>query len=515
MANPTYNYTVTHTNVPNLTTLYWRILDGVNGDKATDFPARDTGTVTADGSTSTTIQLEVEEQTGTEGTRSYTLEVSLSATYTNAQTLAFDVVDGGQSFSWDDGASFTITETQASRDFDFTVTGAPTSGTVYWNITTDALGTTQVGAGQFSAVNSGGTGVAYSSGTGTVAIDATADGTTEGDITYYLQLRTGSDTGTIVDTLNLTVTDDSQAGAPTYTIQGSDPLTVSEVAAAQTITVNTTNVTNGTVLYWNITTDAPGTTQASTDWAAYNSGGTGFTINSNTGTFDIDALADTTTEGAETYYLHVRTGSDTGTSVDSIQLDITDDSQTPAGNTFQFDPNLVSHTSSGASSVTGDTVNSNVTFGRDGTLTILGTSLFGTLTETITPAVGSDNWTDGSGANFGDNYQLFVQVRTAAGGAFTGTDGDGNDAYSMSGTTAANSWTQDGLGTGWMQMNGDLTINCRQVRGGGSPGTQTNVDGGGNGADITIQIKEYAGSLGTGTTVLTKLYENVVSATTS
>jgi hypothetical protein len=158
---------------------------------------------------------------------------------------------------------------------------------------------------------------------------------TEGTRNFTLEAAdNASFTGKV--TLDFQVEDGNAAASPTYVIQGSDPLTVSEVASAQTITVNTTNVTDGTTLYWNITTDAPGSTQASTDWAAYNSGGTGFTINSNTGSFSIDALADTTTETAETYYLQVRTGSDTGTSVDSIQLDITDDSQSAPSESPQW-----------------------------------------------------------------------------------------------------------------------------------------------------------------------------------
>jgi len=158
--------------------------------------------------------------------------------------------------------------------------------------------------------------------------DLAVDNENPEDFIVTIAANDSNATATGGPSATLEVNDTSIPLTPTYAIQGSNPLTVSEVASAQTITVNTTNVTDGTTLYWNITTDAPGSTQASTDWAAYNSGGTGFTINSNTGSFSIDALADTTTETAETYYLQVRTGSDTGSIQDSIQLDITDDSVT-------------------------------------------------------------------------------------------------------------------------------------------------------------------------------------------
>lgn len=369
----------------------------LSGADLSDFVAT-SGFVNADGSNSTLITLQVNESSGTDGDRPFVLNVSFDGTPLTSPdaTLSITLTDGvafGASF--DDGASISINETDAARNVDFTTTGTA-SGTLYWNITTDLAGTTPATTADWAAINSGGSGVPFSSFAGTISINANSDASTEGNETFYLQLREGSDTGSILDTLTITVVDDS-----------------------------------------------------------------------------------------------------TGVST-----------------TFAFDPNLVSHTAT-ANQVSGDQVNSNVTFNRDGSLTIAGSSLFGSLTETITPAVGSGNWSSGSGATFGDNYQLFVEVEDALGATFTKTDGDGNDAYSMSGTTAASSWTQDGLGTGWMQMNGDLNINCRQVRGGGNPGIQTNEDGSGNGAFVIVTIKEYSGVLGTGTTVLTKTFEHVVSATTS
>lgn len=168
-----------------------------------------------------------------------------------------------------------------------------------------------------------------------IPIDVVDDVAVTGDLEFRGVI--GTTGGVARDTTGDLTIVENDVPAPTYTIQGSDPLTVSEVAAAQTITVNTTNVSDGTFLFWNITTDAPGTTEATTDWQAYNSAGLGFEINSNTGNFTIDATADAFTDGStETFYLHVRTGSDAGTSVDSIELQVTDDSQTPAGPTYEI-----------------------------------------------------------------------------------------------------------------------------------------------------------------------------------
>ena len=66
-------------------------------------------------------------------------------------------------------------------------------------------------------------------------------------------------------------------------------------------TVTTTNVSNGTTLYWTVTNAGDfGTSSGS------------FTVNSNSGTFSVTPTADTTTEGAETFTASVRTGSTSG-----------------------------------------------------------------------------------------------------------------------------------------------------------------------------------------------------------
>ena len=254
-----YDYQVNSTNYNTATTTFhFRVVSrgagggGTTGVVVDDFDTA-SGTKTCDGNI-TTITIGVKEQTGTEGTRNFTLEVADNAGFTGKVTKDIQVTDGGQIFAWDDGASFTITETASSRNFDFTVTGNPTSGTVYWNITTDQAGTTQAGAGQFSAVNSGGTGVSYTSGAGTVPVDATADATTEGDITYYLQLRTGSDTGTIVDTLDLTVTDDSTTpvSGSYLTLVASPTSLVEASGTAAAFTLTSSGITNGTTVGFTI-----------------------------------------------------------------------------------------------------------------------------------------------------------------------------------------------------------------------------------------------------------------------
>lgn len=98
-------------------------------------------------------------------------------------------------------------------------------------------------------------------------------------------------------------------------------LTVDETVNT-TITFNTVGAANGTVLYWTI---ANGTT-SNTDWSAMSGS---FTINSNTGSFAIKGTTDATTEGDETFFLEIRTGSTTGPIKLTVNGTLVDSSVTP------------------------------------------------------------------------------------------------------------------------------------------------------------------------------------------
>ena len=116
----------------------------------------------------------------------------------------------------------------------------------------------------------------------------------------------------------------SGASAPTYILSGSS--TITESGSANTYTVDTTNVSDTTLLYWSINGDTSDFTETSGD----------ITITSNTGTFDITAIADTTTEGNEPYTISLHTDSATGLIVDSLSIVVSDTSTTPATPTFSL-----------------------------------------------------------------------------------------------------------------------------------------------------------------------------------
>ena len=101
-----------------------------------------------------------------------------------------------------------------------------------------------------------------------------------------------------------------QSLPPTYSITG-DPTSADE-GVTVTFTVTTTNVSNGTVLYWKIAPEPGNTQPVSADFVGGSLEGT-VTINSNTGSFGIQISADQLTEGEEVFIVQLRSGSQSGT----------------------------------------------------------------------------------------------------------------------------------------------------------------------------------------------------------
>ena len=90
--------------------------------------------------------------------------------------------------------------------------------------------------------------------------------------------------------------------------------------------ITTTNVANGTTLYYTVTGSVTGA-----DFASGSLPSGSFTINSDAGTVSFDLQADTLTEGSENYALQVRTGSISGTIVaTSNTVTINDTSTSPS-----------------------------------------------------------------------------------------------------------------------------------------------------------------------------------------
>lgn len=125
-------------------------------------------------------------------------------------------------------------------------------------------------------------------GVGSVTKTVTADTTTEGAETFAFRLHTGRSGGPQVATTPTITINDTSTSPPTYDI--SAPTSVNEGATVNA-TVTTTDVPDGTVLYWS--------TEGDVDAADFVDGQlTGsVTINSNSGTIPRAITADLLTEG--------------------------------------------------------------------------------------------------------------------------------------------------------------------------------------------------------------------------
>ena len=148
-----------------------------------------------------------------------------------------------------------------------------------------------------------------------------------------IELRTDSPTGTLVATWTRNIIETSAPPTPTYDITTNTTL-INE-GDSVTFTIATTNVTDGTVLYWkNI-----GNTNAADFNDSTNSGT--ITINNGISTITKTLRNDLITEGPETIVIEIRSGSSTGTIVKtSPTVTVIDSSQMPK--TYNIVPNKTS-----------------------------------------------------------------------------------------------------------------------------------------------------------------------------
>lgn len=313
----TFTGTVTTSNVVAGTVLYLAVLDGGTANAA-DFTGLPTTVTIANkiGTFSATVALdgisELAEsaQIGLYTDAAYTdlvassglLLISKSGGEVGVSGYAVSIIPATVA----EGASFTAT---------VTTTNVP-NGTVL-----------QLTANPFdsaSAVDLVGSpwNVTINSNTGTVTIPTAVDGTSENTETLRLLLKSTATGETILATSNSVNIVDITA-PPTYEL-GMSHLIITE-GTSFTITVHTTNVANGTVLY--VTQDMSQSGNAADITGIPRT----VTINNNTGTATGTVVADNLTEGAETTRFLLRTGNFTGPVVaTSTPLLINDTSVTPA-----------------------------------------------------------------------------------------------------------------------------------------------------------------------------------------
>ena len=183
--------------------------------------------------------------------------------------------------------------------------------------------------------------------------------------TYYYYCTThNSMTGDIVV---------SASNTPTYSVTAQGGATSVNEGSTLTFDVATSNVTDGTTLYWSVSNAGDFATSTGS-----------FNITSNAGTIDIIPTSDATTEGAETFTVSVRTGSVSGTVVaTSNAITINDTSQTPGP----------SYNIATAGNVTSIDEGSSLTFNVTTTNVADATTLYYTLTNAGDFATSSGSFT--------------------------------------------------------------------------------------------------------------------------
>jgi hypothetical protein len=207
--------------------------------------------------------------------------------------------------------TYTITPVADNVDegssLEFTIGGTNiTNGTYYWTV--DGNGPFDGENGSFEIANN----------LGSITVTPTANQNTDGEKTFTLSIRSVDIYGTILATSeSITINDTSLTPTPTYTLTPAAN-NVNE-GSSLTITVGGTNITNGTY-YWTIETGAgefdPNTGEVS--------------VTDNSGTFSVTPTADVTTEGSETFTVALRSGSVSGSILETSEsITINDTSLAP------------------------------------------------------------------------------------------------------------------------------------------------------------------------------------------
>jgi len=236
----------------------------------------------------------------------------------------------------------------------------------------------------------------------------------------------------------------------TYTITPASS-SVNE-GSALTFNVGGTNITNGTY-YWSInnTTTAAGDFSASTG---------SFTITNNVGSFTVTAVADATTEGAQTFTVSLRTGSVSGTIVATSSTVTINDTSTapPVGQAAYTTAGTFSWTApAGVTSV------SVVAVGPGG-------KGYGIAMPNAGGGGGGLGWTNNIAVTPGNSYTVVV-----------GAAGSGTHSYFISTATVRGGAGGDGTATT-----------------GGAGGTYTGTGGGNGGAGGTSTAGSASGGGGAG-----------------
>ena len=319
----TFTSTVTTTNVAQGTTIYWSAM-GANIDN-NDYSSGSmtgSGTVGFDG----TFQFShtLANDVTTEGTETIAVKIFTNAGYTQqvGSTVNVTVNDTSATSTYNVSTDVSqVSEGAGQITLTCTTTNVTAGTTLYWNISGNNITSADIVGGVMqSSFN------INSQGNAMWGINFTSDATLEGDETATVKVFTDSARTIEVASTQFEIID-SSIPAPTYQVLPNP--TQGNEGTSFTTTISTTNVPDGTVLYWSLEdSDGTNTYITSDDFSSGALTGSG-TISSSSMSFSHTLANDLTTESLESIWIRLYGDSARLSQLAYGNFEIADTSQSP------------------------------------------------------------------------------------------------------------------------------------------------------------------------------------------
>ena len=277
----TVTFTITTTNVPNGTSLYWNTTGTVEAEDFSDNTL--TGLVTVNNNTATITRTIRNDYSVSEGAENFALQISEAGVLVVTSNTV-NVADTSAA-TYSISGSNTVVEGNTVT-YTVNTTGVPDGTSLYYTVNLSSTDVTPL-TGSFS----------ITSNTGTFTLTAKQDLTVESNETLTVNIRIVSTSGPIVATMNTIIEDTAFTIALT---PASTSVNESPNGGTTNIVINvaTSGVADGTVLTSNIVA-AGSSTITYGDGGDFSNQTKSFTINNNVGVISIPVLRDGRTEGAE------------------------------------------------------------------------------------------------------------------------------------------------------------------------------------------------------------------------
>ena len=277
----TVTFTITTTNVPNGTSLYWDTTGTVTADDFSDNTL--SGLTTVNNNTATITRTIRNDYSVSEGAENFALQISEAGVLVVTSNTV-NVADTSAA-TYSISGSNTVVEGNTVT-YTVNTTGVPDGTSLYYTVNLSSTDVTPL-TGSFP----------ITSNTGTFTLTAKQDLTVESDESLTVNIRIVSTSGPIVATMNTIIEDTAFTIALT---PASTSVNESPNGGTTNIVINvaTSGVADGTVLTSNVVA-AVGSTITYGDGGDFSSQTKFFTINNNVGVISIPVLRDGRTEGAE------------------------------------------------------------------------------------------------------------------------------------------------------------------------------------------------------------------------